>query len=112
MGKDKPHFKLEAWAFINLNDWHNHYSNSGGGRCESHRGIVGWCRVVAEEELPMSLKGSNESRWVVFVYRTPERKTPFAIVPGCKVYSVHVLEGAPDFVGFCTAAAPEAAGVR
>lgn len=102
--KDKPSYNLFAWAFIHLNDWHNHYM--GKGQCESHRGVVGWCVVVSDEALPISLDANHESKWVVFVYRKKGAKEPFAIIPGCKVYSAHILDKEPDFKGFCTTTPP------
>lgn len=99
-----PLFQMNGWALIDLNNWHHHLRDDG---ClEAHRSVCGYCRAVSEDKIGLALSAGREYSWIVMVYASPDSPLPFAIIPGCKVYSAQIFTERPAMVGFCTNSIP------
>ena len=96
---EESNIRLDGWVCLNLNDWHYHMKEDG--TMGSHRAVSGYVRIIGEDDLPIDLSASREYSWLAMVFKDQESILPFAIIPGCKVYSAQVFYEKPVFVGFC-----------
>ena len=87
--------KEPRWAQVSFATWCNFRVGDRQVRSDT---VVGFMRPMAESDLGVSLV--RDSRWALGFYRDETAANPFAIVPGCQVRSIQLLDNpvAPGFV--------------